>query len=178
MSAENYYVKKVAETARRFCEDCNVISDSDRLLNREKLSNILSEFGGKLYFNDGDESYFKYINKDSFEVNMGSEIDNEDISITVLTALGIPFFAMEQLSEGMIIKLNNLDIIRTMPGEGTVSMVELFAREFLMPENDFDKCMAENLTDKGTFDCIKIANEYGTGYMKVMTRGYDLGKWY
>ena len=92
MSAENYYVKKVAETARRFCEDCNVISDSDRLLNREKLSNILSEFGGKLYFNDGDESYFKYINKDSFEVNIGSEIDNEDISITVLTALGIPFF--------------------------------------------------------------------------------------
>ena len=54
----------------------------------------------------------------------------------------------------------------------------LFARGFLMPEDLYDKSMVENTTAEGKFDCVEMAKDFGTGYMKVLTRGEDLGKWH
>ena len=56
--------------------------------------------------------------------------------------------------------------------------MDVFAREFLMPENLYDQSMVENMTEEGRFDCIEMAKDFGTGYMKVLTRGEDLGKWH
>lgn len=178
--SEQYYVSKVAMAARKRCVEGEIIDKNIRKINFETLQNIVNNFGGRLFNNENCDSYFK-LNEEctSFDICIGNDIKEEDQSITVLTALGLTFFDGERLSDNSIINISEDGLIDALKEYGiSYDKILLFAREFLMPENLYDQSMVENTTKDGKFDCIEMAKDFGTGYMKVLTRGEDLGKWH
>ena len=178
--SEQYYASKMAIAARKSCVDGELIDENTRKIDFETLQNIVNNFGGKLFENESSYSYYKHIDKTpNFEICIGNDIKKEDKSITVLTALGIPFFDKDKLPDNCTIKLSEFGLSEAV-SKYDLSYYEIlhFAREFLMPENLYDQSMVENMTEEGKFDCIEMAKDFGTGYMKVLTRGEDLGKWH
>ena len=178
--SEQYYVSKVANLSRKRCVDSEVIDENARKLEFETLKNIVNYFGGNLFKDKNSNSYFKIINNGtSFDICIGNDIKKEDESITILTALGIPFFDGDKLTDDFMINISDNGLIQALKKYGiSYDKILLFARGFLMPENLYDKSMVENTTNDGKFDCIEMAKDFGTGYMKVLTRGEDLGKWH
>ena len=178
--SEQYYASKVAIAARKRCVDGEIINENIRKINFKTLQNIVNNFGGRLFKDENSNSYFK-INEDgtSFDICIGNDIKEEDKSITVLTALGLTFFDGEKLNDNSIINISEDGLLNALKEhEISYDKILLFAREFLMPENLYDQSMVENMTKDGKFDCIEMAKDFGTGYMKVLTRGEDLGKWH
>ena len=178
--SEQYYASKMAIAARKSCVDGELIDENTRKIDFETLQNIVNNFGGRLFKDENSNSYFK-ITEDgtSFVICIGNDIKEEDKSITILTALGIPFFDKDKLPDNSIIKISEFGLSEAV-SKYDLSYYEIlhFAREFLMPENLYDQSMVENMTEEGRFDCIEMAKDFGTGYMKVLTRGEDLGKWH
>lgn len=175
MSNEQYYASRVAITARKHCIDNKVIDENTKILNFETLKKIINIFGGNLLKNENTYSYYKHKNL-SFDICIGNDVKDTDESLTILMALGIAFFDNEKLSEGCEINISEDRIY----DNDIISLNKLlwFSREFLMPEKLYDESMIDNMTESGKFDCIGIAEDFGTGYMKVLARGEDLGKWH
>ena len=92
-------------------------------------------------------------------------------------ALGIPFFDKKKLKNKKI-KISERGLLNAME-DNLIPLSNLlwFSREFLMPERLYTQSMVDNTTKDGKFDCIKIAEDFGTSYMKVLTRGEELKKW-
>ena len=161
--SEQYYVSKIANLSRKRCVDSEVIDENARKLEFETLKNIVNYFGGNLFKDESSNSYFKIINNGtSFDICIGNDIKKEDESITILTALGIPFFDGDKLTDDFMINISDNGLIQALKKYGI----------------SYDKSMVENTTNDGKFDCIEMAKDFGTGYMKVLTRGEDLGKWH
>ena len=96
--SEQYYVSKVAILSRKRCVDNGVMDENTRNLDFESLQDIANHFGGNLFKDENSNSYFKTINNEtSFDICIGNDIKKEDESITILTALGIPFFDGDKL---------------------------------------------------------------------------------
>ena len=97
--SEQYYVSKIANLSRKRCVDSEVIDENARKLEFKALQNIVNYFGGNLFKDKNSNSYFKIINNGtSFDICIGNDIKKEDESITILTALGIPFFDGDKLT--------------------------------------------------------------------------------
>lgn len=175
MKRKKYYASKIAISARKLCVDKKVIDENTKTLNFETLQKIVNIFGGNLFKNGNSPSYYKHKNS-SFDICIGNDVKLEDESLTILMALGIAFFDFEKLSEGCEINISEDKIY----DNSVISINEMlwFSREFLMPEKLYDESMIENMTKDGKFDCIGIAEDFGTDYMKVLARGEDLGKWH
>lgn len=94
-------------------------------------------------------------------------------------ALEIPFFDKKGVTKNIKIKISERGLLDAME-DNLISLSDLlwFSREFLMLERLYTQSMVDNTTKDGKFDCIKIAKDFGTSYMKVLTRGEDLEKWH
>ena len=174
MQRKQYYASKIAISARKLCVDNKVMDENTKNLNFETLQKIVNIFGGNLFKNEDRYSYYKHKNS-SFDICIGNDVKAEDETLTILMALGIAFFDYEKLSDGYEFniaedKIYDNDVI-------SINEILWFSREFLMPEKLYDESMIKNMVDGGKFDCIGIAEDFGTGYMKVLARGEDLGKW-
>lgn len=180
MTNNRYYASKIAIDARTCCIDNNIIHENTRKLDFETLQNIVNNFGGNLFKDENSCSYYRHINKSSsFEICIGNDVISEDESITILTALGISFFDINKLLDNCVIYIAEDRLHEAIVKYG-ISYNEIlwFSKEFLMPENLYDESMVEHITADGKFDCIEISKDFDTGYMKVLSRGEDLGKWY
>ncbi len=175
MKRKKYYASRMAISARKFCVDNKVIDENTKNLNFEALQKIVNIFGGNLFKNENSYSYYKQKNS-GFDICIGNDVKVKDESLTILMALAIAFFDYEKLSDDCEINISEDRIY----DNHVISIDEIlwFSREFLMPEKLYDESMIENMTKGGEFDCIGIANDFGTDYMKVLARGNDLGKWY
>lgn len=174
MKRKQYYASKIAISARKLCVDNKVMDENTKNLNFETLQKIVNIFGGNLFKNEDSYSYYKHKNS-SFDICIGNDVKAEDETLTILMALGIAFFDYEKLSDGYEFniaedKIYDNDVI-------SINEILWFSREFLMPEKLYDESMIKNMVNGGKFDCIGIAEDFGTGYMKVLARGEDLGKW-
>ena len=176
MDSGKYFAIKMAEYARRSCVNNAIIDDDTMCLDFETLKKIVNHFGGNLFKNVNNYSYYV---KGKFDICIGNDIKSEDESITILIALGIAFFGTPDLNNKEI-KINDSDstLINSLHNTEVLSYCCWFSRAFLMPEKLYDKCMVKNTTKDGKFDCIGMSKDFNTGYMKVLTRGEDLDKWH
>ena len=174
MKRKQYYASKIAITARKLCVDNKVLDENSKSLSFETLQKIVNFFGGNLFKDENNHSYYKH-KKSGFDICVGNDVKTEDESLTILTALAIPFFDNDKLPDDYVIYISDDKIY----DDDKISINEIlwFSREFLMPENLYDNAMINNMTKTGEFDCIGIANDFNTDYMKVLARGADLGKW-
>lgn len=173
--SEKYYYEKLAKTSRELCIDKNIIKEDTTSLDFVTLQKITNFTGGKLFKDNESFSYFKKLENDSFEVCIGNDIKDDEISLTTLKALALPFYKFKEIENGRVIKLEEVDFISSYPYDS--SMPEYFARAFLMPENLYDKVLVNNMTNESKFDIIEVAKEFGIHYMDALARGEDLKKW-
>lgn len=85
------------------------------------------------------------------------------------------FSYFKKIENEMVIKLEEIDLISSYPYDS--SMLDYFARAFLMPEELYDKALVNNMTKESKFDIIGVAKEFGINYMEVLARGENLKKW-
>ncbi len=167
-----YCSMKAAKKTRELCIENHIILEKTKEISLQQFSQIVNLFSGDLIISDESLSYFKMNENKKFTILIGSDVEMKDRSLTILEALGLVF--LEDIKEGQIIYLKEL--YNTIPNPDRLYGVETFAREFLMPENLFDESLISNNTEKG-FDCLKVAEDFNTNYMKVLARGEDLKKW-
>lgn len=173
--SEEYYYEKLARELRKRCVDNNIIKEDTTSLDFTTLQKTTKFVGGRLFKNNEFFSYFKKIENDKFEVCIGNDIEEDEISITVLKAIAIPFYKFKEIENERVIKLEEFDLISSYPYDS--SMLEYFAQAFLMPEELYDKALVDNMTKESKFDIIEVAKEFGINYMEVLARGEHLKKW-
>ena len=184
--SEQYYASKLAIAARKSCVDAGILEENDKKLDIDRLSKIVYHFGGLLGIDKESNPYIvKYSNK-SFDIVLGNQFQTEeDWPLIVLRGLGIIFLGNDNIINDKTIRIDDRCVSNDLAAATEnvdfsflIQGMDVFAREFLMPENLYDQSMVENMTSDGKFDCIEMAKDFGAGYMKVLTRGEDLGKWH
>ena len=174
MKQEQYYASKIAITLRKHCIDNKLLDEKTKSLSFEILQRIVNYCGGNLFENKNNLSYYKH-KKSSFDICIGNDVKTEDRSLTILAAIAIKLFDGDKLPDNYVIYISDDKICNN--DKISINKILWFSREFLMPEGLYDDAMIDNMTKDGKFDCIGIANDFGTDYMKVLARGTDLSKW-
>lgn len=172
--SQKYYYEKLARETRKRCVDNNIIKEDTTNLDFTSLQEITKFVGGRLFKNNEFFSYFKKIENDSFEICIGYDIKEDEISLTVLKAIAILFYKYDKIENERVIKLEEFDFIFSYPYDS--SMLEYFARAFLMPEELYDIALVNNLTNNSKVDIIGVAKGFGIDFMYVLLRGKELNK--
>lgn len=174
---KSFYYMCVGEKTRNLCERLEVITHEQKQINIEDLKNIIKLFGGELLIENIPDTYIKKEN-DSFNIYTNYS-SSEYASLNILMALGVAFFELDKMKDNEIIEINEARVQSATFDFpiGAEKGISVFAREFLMPQKLFENSLVNNQTKDGFYECKKVAREFNTPYMKVLTRGKDLKLW-
>ena len=172
-SDEKFYIERIALAARKkfFNEKNKEIIKKFSFID---LKELIDFFGGELktlesadqpFGSDNKPTdYIEKINDEKFIIFHRAESN----SLKILHELGHAFLHLPDYESG--VKFAN---------EGKSSEdteADLFARAFLMPREEFEQVVIENIND-GQCNIQKVADKYGLNYLDVLKRGSELNIW-
>lgn len=173
ISQKAFYIEKIAEDARKVCEEKKIIKENLFQIDEIMAHKIINFFGGKIVEfdynldNEGElvegNTYFKKINNNKFVIGYINYSAFE-----IMTELGKAFLVMDNMKDGEIkckkdYSLDNYD-------------AEHFSRAFLMPSYQFAKSSIEH----SIYDQVQImdvAKDFGIDYLEIIARGRELDMW-
>lgn len=162
----------VAERARQHCVDKNIIEEEQTSLSKEDLINIVKVFGGKLEFTRKSDLY-KKINEKEYKIYCDEE--KEDYVLNALAGLGRAFFDGKYLKDNESVKINELESSDNY-GYERYKISRIFANEFLMPRNIFEKVILK-YSDDGKCKVDEVAKTYKISIFAVLEHGQELHNW-
>lgn len=155
------YVRKIAENTRRQLLEEKLIQPIQKGFTNEELGNIVQSFGGKLILDDEIERAVL-----------------ESISTTEFVIYYNPWYGFIYVFQELGRRL--LSIYGMIDNQTFTSItnekedIEFFARELLMPEDEFFK-IVEKYTKDGKCSAYGVARDFGVTLYVLDDRCRDLG---
>lgn len=170
----NFYVERIAVAARQTLIENGIILADTRIYTRSMLEKIVDFFGGKIIFENDEQTESKsnektYITKtaeESFEIHINKSEEPEKLFMKVIHELGHAFITPMKVGDKQYCDGR----------KSTDVQANLFARAFVMPAADFIES-AKTCIVAGKFDIQKIADIYHVEYVDALIRGKELNYW-
>lgn len=160
---------QVSRNARKLCVEKNVIKEGQLSLSKEDLINIVMLFGGQLEFVK-DTDFYEKVSEREYKIYCDEE--KEDYTLNVLAGLGRAFFDQKNMIDGQKVGIEKLDSEKDYDYK-RCDISKLFAREFLMPRENFEKVLIKYMDDDKV-NVTEVAKTYNIGVFPVLERGSEL----
>lgn len=167
-----------AKEARKALVKDKIITEDKRLLCIDDLVRIISYFGGKLNDSLDEEGYVIKPSDKEFEI-FCKTVKTPDFKLQC-----DPFFVMNGFGK-LVTDFDNIKVGEKIPlsdyDNYDITLSQIFAREFIMPEEILSKSISEHTvyTDGGhKYDLVSVGKDFGTEekqvIMKLKYTGYSV----
>ena len=155
------YVRKIAENTRRQLLEEKLIQPIQKGFTNEELENIVQFFGGKL------------ISDDETERAVLESVSTTEFIIHCNPWYGF-IYVFQELGRRLLSIYGMIDNQTFTSITNEKEDIEFFARELLMPEDEFFK-VVEKYTKDGKCSAYAIEREFGVNLDVIDERCHDLG---
>ena len=156
------YIENVAKDVRKRLVEVGLMDPDQKSFTFEQLDEIILFFGGDLVMDkEQTTASFEKLSGDRFMVYYNPDSNY----MCALQELGRAFLHMDKMADYQ-------KVVWGSNGQED-SNVELFARELMMPREEFEKVVIKYL-DNGRFSASGVAKEYGVDVFTVIARCDDL----
>ncbi len=156
------YIEKIAKDARKRLIEVSAMEPDQKSFTFEQLDEIMLFFDGDLVMDkEQATAFFEKLSGDRFMVYYNPDSNY----MCALQELGRAFLHMDKMADYQ-------KVVWGSNGQED-SDVELFARELMMPREEFEKVVIKYL-DNGRFSASGVAKEYGVDVFTVISRCDDL----
>ena len=162
MICTDTYIKKIARDVREKLLEVGLMEPNQKSFTFEQLDEIMLFFGGDLVMDkEQATASFEKLSDGKFMVWYNPESNY----MCALQELGRAFLHMDKMTDYQKVVWGNNGV--------EDSETELFARELIMPREEFEKVIVKHL-DNGKFSASNVAKEYGVDVFTIIARCDDL----
>ncbi len=178
MNEREYNAISSARDARKELVKDKIIGQEQRLLCIDDLVRIIEYFGGKLKCSLDEEGYVIKPSDKEFEI-FCKTVKTLDFKLCC-----DPFFVMNGFGK-LITDFDNIKVGDKIPlsdyDNYDITLSQIFAREFIMPEEILSKSISEHAIYKDggrKYDLVSVGKDFGTDekqvIMKLKYNGYSV----
>lgn len=170
MNEREYGAVLSAREARKALVKDKIIGEDQRLLCIDDLVRIIEYFGGKLKDSLDEEGYVIKPSDKEFEI-FCKTIKTPDFKLSC-----DPFFVMNGFGK-LVTNFDNIKVGEKIPlsdyDNYGITLSQLFAREFIMPEELLSKSIAEHavyIDGDRKYDLVSVGKDFGTEENQVIIK--------